>query len=59
MNLFYIKNKEIFIMKTYLQPSFEILFTDAEDLITTSSTVTLNGIYSNDENKGINYGDLF
>ncbi len=46
-------------MKTYLQPSFEILFTDAEDLITTSSTVTLNGIYSNDENKGINYGDLF
>ena len=46
-------------MKTYLQPSFEVFFTDVEDLITTSGPVTLNGVYSNDENKGINYGDLF
>ncbi len=47
-------------MKTYLQPSVQVLLVDAEDLITTSGgPVSLGGVYENDNDKGIGYGDLF
>lgn len=47
-------------MKTYLNPSMDILFIEAQDVITTSGNPVANaGVYENDDNKGINYGDLF
>ena len=47
-------------MKTYLNPSMDILFIETQDVITTSGgPVTIGGIYADDTNKGIDYGDLF
>ena len=46
-------------MKTYLKPSVDFSFIEADDVISTSGPVVAGGAYENDNNKGIGYNDLF
>ena len=44
-------------MKQYSNPTFELILCTNEDIIT-SSLVTLNGTYNNDEGYGLDFNDL-